>query len=190
MRTSLIARVLMLMALSAAASAAEIPFKRGQDPEGTRVGFVDMQRIYREYPETQKARAEYNRELARYKADLAEKERALEDLKNRPVPIPSSSTDTATAPTLPPVDASAADLSRAQSDLEAARAAAANALREFENKQSARILGQLHKALVDVATERGVAVVVDKASILYGENAVDLTEALHRKVRGLPDPQN
>jgi Skp family chaperone for outer membrane proteins len=48
----------------------------------------------------------------------------------------------------------------------------------------------LHKALVDVATERGVAVVVDKSSILYGENAVDLTEALHRKVRGLPDPRD
>jgi Skp family chaperone for outer membrane proteins len=65
---------------------------------------------------------------------------------------------------------------------------AAAALRDFESKQSARILGQLHKALVELATERGIAVVVDKASILHGENAVDLTEALHRKVRGLPEP--
>jgi Skp family chaperone for outer membrane proteins len=47
-----------------------------------------MQRIYREYPETQKARAEYNRELARHKTDLAEKERALEDLKTRGTPFP------------------------------------------------------------------------------------------------------
>lgn len=190
MRTFPIARVLTLMLLSATASAVEIPFKRGQDTEGTRVGFVDMQRIYREYPETQKARAEYNRELVRYKADLLDKERAVDELKSRSLTIPGVSTDTVTTATAPSAVGGTDDLSRAQAELESARVAAANALREFENKQSTRILGQLHKALVDVAAERGVAVVVDKASILYGENAVDLTEALHRKVRGLPEPRN
>lgn len=190
MRIALVARILILAALPAATLAVEIPFKRGDDREGTRIGFVDMQRIYREYPETQKARAEYNRELARFKADLVEKERALEGMKSRSLSVPSVSTDTVTVSTVAATGGAGDDIARAQAELEAARNAAASALRDFESKQSVRILGQLHKALVDVATERGVAVVVDKASILYGENAVDLTEALHRKVRGLPNPRN
>lgn len=188
MRPSRLAMLFLGAALSGAAFAVEIPFKRGGRDEGTRVGFVDMQRIYREYPETQKARAEYNRELARHKTDLAEKERALEDLKNRGTPVSAVSTDTVTGATAPATAPGAGDVDRARADLEKARSDAATALRDFESKQSARILGQLHKALVELATERGIALVVDKASILHGENAVDLTEALHRKVRGLPEP--
>jgi Skp family chaperone for outer membrane proteins len=185
---SCFASFLLVAFLTGAAGAVEISFKRGGQGEGTRVGFVDMQRIYREYPETQKARAEYNRELARYKAELTDRERALEDLKLRPTASPVASTDTVAVATAPAVPAGADEVERARADLEKARADAAAALRDFESKQSARILGQLHKALVALATERGVAVVVDKASILYGENAVDLTEALHRKVRGIPEP--
>ena len=188
MRPSRLAMLFLGAALSGAAVAVEIPFKRGGRDEGTRVGFVDMQRIYREYPETQKAGAEYNRELARHKTDLAEKERALEELKTRGTPIPAVSTDTVTSATAPAVALGEGEVVRARADLEKARSDAATALRDFESKQSARILGQLHKALVELATQRGIAVVVDKASILHGENAVDLTEALHRKVRGLPEP--
>ena len=46
------------------------------------------------------------------------------------------------------------------------------------------ILGKIYQALRDLAQEEQVTLVVDKASILYGDSAIDLTEKLQNKVRG------
>ncbi len=191
----------------------EIPVRRG-GASGSPVGYVDMDLIFREYPETKKAREEYRKEVARYKGELAEKERALDDLKGEidalKVP-PASPTNTllssgtvtgeppavSTAPLSMPPPVSEAEglakrqdqLVKRQEEIEKARAEATLALRNFESRQSKQILGRLYKALVQLADERGISLVVDKSAILYGTNTVDLTEALSRRVRGLPDEE-
>jgi Skp family chaperone for outer membrane proteins len=223
----------------------EISLGRGGASGGTSVGFVDMERVFRDYPETRKAREDYQKEVLRHKTELAERERALAELERsvealNVAPVPSLSpvesstltvavTETpndATAvlmstaplpfskplapvesvgppeaailsPTLPPAASPSKDgaqqqeqLTKRKGELETARASLAKTLRAFEAERSKKILGRLYKELVQLAEEKGIRLVVDKSAILYGEDTVDLTEALHRRVRGLPEEEN
>jgi Skp family chaperone for outer membrane proteins len=211
-------RIIVFSALCLGAVAAgtiEIPVSQGRTQD-TRVGFVDMDSIYQDYPETQKARAEFRKEVARHKNAIAERERELEDLERQvralkeapPVPdeSPAVSTGARVSPSGQAGDAYAnlfstgapssvqeglavreAQLTQRRAGLEKTRAEAVQSLRDFEAKQSKQILGRLYKALVQVAEEQGISLVVDKSAILYGQNAIDLTEALSRRVRGLPE---
>ncbi|MFA6583054.1 MAG: OmpH family outer membrane protein [Elusimicrobiaceae bacterium] len=55
-------------------------------------------------------------------------------------------------------------------------------LLEYENRRMEVILGRIYFVLKDVAVAEGVSVVIDKKSILYGQNAVDLTGKLLKKL--------
>lgn len=237
----------LLCLASPVAHALEIPIKRG-GPEGASVGYVDMEIVFREYPEAKKAREEYRVELARQKSELSQREQALDDLKREiellkenlssPTTMDSSSSTvvamssstlpstekkldgslgvgTSTSPFMraPPASdpeskivpvesgltprapvSSLAEISKReeillkrQKELEDARASSAKSLQSFEASRAKTILGRLYKALVELAKERGIRLVVDKSAILYGENTIDLTESLNRRVRGLPE---
>lgn len=203
--TSLVFAALVFCA--AAARCLEIPLKKGAG-EGTRVGYVDMDRIFREYPETQKARTEYFKEVERQRASLAERERQLAgveqeiDLLKDTMQSSSDSAAVAVSTTAVPVLSTAtvaavqegvakrsADLVQRQAELAMARQAGAQALRDLEARRSKQILGSLYKALMDLADEKGIGLVVDKSAILYGQSAIDLTDALSRRVRGLPEEE-
>lgn len=80
-----------------------------------------------------------------------------------------------------------AERQRKKEEITAARRTAAQELRALEEKKSLQILGTLYKTLTQLAQERGVDVVVDKSFVLFGQEAVDLTEPLARRLRGLPD---
>ncbi|MBL0350812.1 MAG: OmpH family outer membrane protein [Elusimicrobia bacterium] len=187
----------------------EIPLKRGTN-QATRVGFVDMDKIFREYPETQKARADYYKALEKRRSELASREKELASLDG-PGPVggtstppavstglfslpleltpPAASTGTAAvAPPAPPdPEEREAERRQKREEIAAARASAARELKELEEKKSVQILGALYKTLVQLAQEKGVDLVVDKSAILYGQSAIDLTEPLARRLRGLPD---
>lgn len=251
----------LLCLASALSWSLEIPVRRG-GPSGSSVGYVDMELVFREYPEARKAREEYQKEVVRHKGELAERERALEDLKREiealkgttpsvpgvdrssapadsaspvvarssaavdtlspvastpSIAIPDLSTGTAPLPSTgfpsPEVQAPEAtstppavstvtaasvaegislreeQLLKRQKELEEARASSAQSLRTFEASRAKTILGRLYKALVELANERGISLVVDKSAILYGQNTIDLTEALNRRVRGLPEEE-
>lgn len=196
----------------------EIPVRRG-GASGAAVGYVDMELVFREYPEARKAREEYQKEVLRHKGELADRERALSDLKREiealkatPLPAPAveQSSTTAESPTplvstatveSPAVSTATAasvaeglkrreeQLLKREKELEEARESSAKALRAFEATRSKTILGRLYKALVELADEKGIRLVVDKSAILYGQNTIDLTEALNRRVRGLPEEE-
>lgn len=207
----------------------EIPVRRG-GPGGASVGYVDMEMVFREYPEAKKAREEYQKEVVRHKGELADRERALADLKREidalkmsvppPLSVERSSVTTeslapvvstgalesiviSTVSTEPPalhtstgavsvaegIGRREEQLLKRQKELEEARESSAKALRAFEATRAKTILGRLYKALVELANERGISLVVDKSAILYGQNTIDLTEALNRRVRGLPEEE-
>lgn len=208
----------LLFMASAFVGGVEIPVRRG-GASGAAVGYVDMELVFREYPEAKKAREEYQKEVVRHKGELADRERALADLKREiealkatalPAPTvekssttigsltPAASTDTVESPAISTATAASLaegitrreeQLLKRQKELEEARESSAQALRAFEATRSKTILGRLYKALVELAEERGIRLVVDKSAILYGQNTIDLTEALNRRVRGLPEEE-
>ena len=57
-------------------------------------------------------------------------------------------------------------------------------LLDLESRRSEILLGKLYKAVQEVARREGVSVVVDKTGILYGHNAVDLTDKVLKYLKG------
>lgn len=221
--------------------ALEIPLEQKAGGGGTTVGFVDMEAIFQEFPETQKAKAEYYKELAKRRELLDEREKELADLreqlvilrtnlkdleeslqKQRDADVAEStaaaagepgteataevegSTEAVPSPPVPTppsmgvspesIDAVRESLLQRQKVLEEKEAAlqqtrldAARSLQQLEERRALQIFGKLYRSLVQLAEENGITLVVDKSSILYGQDAMDLTERLRRRVRGLPD---
>jgi Skp family chaperone for outer membrane proteins len=210
-------RFILVMALSAPAMSGAIwgldipltgatPGSSSDATRGGTIGYVDMEKIFQIYPQTQAAKEDYAKQLKKKREQLAEKEAALAEIQSRaavlestlkqgappaaPVVLDSSST----ASSVPAVDplASAAqslatmkrDLEDKKAEMEELRKQSAADLAAFEAQQSQLILGKIYQALRDVANEEQVTVVVDKSSILYGDASIDLTDKLQQRVRG------
>lgn len=60
-------------------------------------------------------------------------------------------------------------------------------LLNLENRETQGLLGKIYKVIREVATESGVSVVVDKSQILYGHNAVDLTDKVLKRLKVLKE---
>ena len=56
-------------------------------------------------------------------------------------------------------------------------------LLDLETRKTSLLLGKIHKAVQEVARREGISVIVDKNSILYGHDAVDLTEKVLKFLR-------
>lgn len=91
-------------------------------------------------------------------------------------------------PALAEIDArialKAQELSQKEEDFKAHQAATEKTLLDLESKKTEIILGKIHKAVQEVARKEGVSVVVDKSSILFGHDAVDLTEKVLKHLKG------
>lgn len=55
-------------------------------------------------------------------------------------------------------------------------------LLEYESRKSEILLGRIYVALKELAVKEEVSVIVDKRNILFGQNAVDLTDKLLKKL--------
>lgn len=82
------------------------------------------------------------------------------------------------------IAASEVQILNKESTVEEFRQRAEKELLEYEQKRMQLILGGIYMVLREVAINEGVSVVVDKKSILYGQNAVDLTDKLLNKLAG------
>ncbi|MBI4676742.1 MAG: OmpH family outer membrane protein [Elusimicrobia bacterium] len=105
-----------------------------------------------------------------------------------PPPPPSPKTPSPQETALADVDAKiekkAAELTQKESEFKNLQAMAEKNLLDLESRKTEILLGKIHKAIMDVARKEGVSVVVDKNSILYGHEAVDLTEKVLQALRG------
>ncbi len=172
---------------------------------GGAIGYVDMDKIFQIYPQTQAAKEDYAKQLKKKREQLAEKEAALAEIQTRAAvlestlkqgaPSPSTiavdSTTATTGPTEDPLASAAQSLATMKrqlddkkAEMEELRKQSAADLAAFESQQSQLILGKIYQALRDVANEEQVTVVVDKSSILYGDASIDLTDKLQQRVRG------
>lgn len=206
---------LILVATATKAFALEIPLGGATEGKtggggGTAVGYVDMDRIFQIYPQTQIAKEDYAKQLEKKRQQLHEKEAQVNSLKARigvldstlkdmgtPATAPATSSDTVTssataAASLQPADSGSAQgmqdmkkqLEQQMGELDDMRKQAETDLAAFQAQQSQIILGKIYQALKDLAQEEQITLIVDKSSILYGDAAIDLTEKLQEKVRG------
>lgn len=173
------------------AAALEIPLNGaggGSGDGGAKIGYVDMERIFQVYPQTKAAKDDYRKRLEKLKSDLAQREADLGNTRDRIAVLDStlkgvqSSTDTPREPGN--LDAMKKDLQTKEQEFEEARKRALDDLATFESKQSQVILGKIYEALVSLADEEQLTLVVDKSSILYGSASTDLTEKLQERIRG------
>ncbi len=217
----------MILLAALPCAALEIPLERGASKSshrGVTLGFVDMERIYKDFPETKQAQKDYQDQADKLKQALSDKEAELSDLREQlsvlkaaaeetppaaadvsasSAPAVSSSTAAVkissatlvgrTPDTLTAITGSLSEkervLAQEEDALARSRKEAAVALAEFERQRAAQIFGKLYKSLVQLADEKGIDMIVDKQSLLYGQQALDLTDLLSRRVRGLPDAE-
>jgi len=76
------------------------------------------------------------------------------------------------------------ELERKQAQARDEQEAAEKNLLDLESRKSEILLGKIFKAVQEVARRESVSVVVDKTGILYGHNAVDLTEKVLKYLKG------
>lgn len=67
-------------------------------------------------------------------------------------------------------------LSQKEADLEAYVGAAEEEVKQMEEGKTMTLLARIYKALEDIAGKQGYSVIIDKENILYGENAIDITQ--------------
>ncbi|MBI5238862.1 MAG: OmpH family outer membrane protein, partial [Elusimicrobia bacterium] len=76
------------------------------------------------------------------------------------------------------------ELARKEAQARDEQDAAEKSLLELESRRSEILLGKIYRAVQEIARREGVSVVVDKTGILYGHNAVDLTEKVLKHLKG------
>jgi Skp family chaperone for outer membrane proteins len=74
------------------------------------------------------------------------------------------------------------DLKVKEEELRVFQRAAEKELLEYESHKSEILLGRIYVALKELAVKEEVSVIVDKRNILFGQNAVDLTDKLLKKL--------
>ena len=210
-----------LLRLAAPAAAVEVSLEENRAERGS-IGFVDLKAVFRRYPETEKARQNFEEvvrqaeeavntrkaELIGLRAELARLRVERDFLSKTPAaPAPAVSPSTAAAgPVLPgavdpstaqglaPAEAALAEMDRVLADKERVlegkesgfktyQAQAERNILELESRRSEALLGKIYTAVVAVAREEGIGVVIDKAQILFGHKAVDLTEKVLVKLK-------
>jgi Skp family chaperone for outer membrane proteins len=87
---------------------------------------------------------------------------------------------------VPEIDAALArkeeDLRQKEEELRVFQRMAERELLEYESRKSEILLGRIYVALKELAVKEEVSVIVDKRNILFGQNAVDLTGKLLKRL--------
>ena len=246
-------------------AALEVSLEENRAQRGS-VGYADMQRIFRSYPETQRAKQSFadiirqaeegvnlkKAELQKLRSEISRLNAEHEILSRTPIQIsepakplvpalaptasekprrdplviripgvadepiiiqpssedvhastPNASVSLSSAAALPdPVAESAArhgarlkeleeqvaskitELGRRESAFKEYQLQAEKSLTELESRRSEMLLGRIYDALREVARENSISVVVDKSQIIFGQNTVDLTDKVIKKLGG------
>ncbi|TPW21978.1 MAG: hypothetical protein FD126_137, partial [Elusimicrobia bacterium] len=83
------------------------------------------------------------------------------------------------------VAAKEAELAAKQASLGTYQTQVEKDLLDIESKRSELLLGNIYKAVKEVAVENGVSVVIDKTAILFGQGSVDLTDKVLKRLEGV-----
>ncbi len=100
--------------------------------------------------------------------------------------VPVSHFKFSVSTSIPEIDAAierkTAELAAKEEELRQAQLQSERELLEYESRKTELLLGRIYVALKELAVKEEVSVIIDKRNILYGQNAVDLTPKLLRKL--------
>lgn len=115
-------------------------------------------------------------------------EKPFELVPTSPAPLPglSSSVSDRLAEVEAQLATKKSELERKEAELREHQAQVEKNLIDIESRRSEILLGRIYAAVQEVAREAGVSVVVDKSQILFGQNTVDLTAKVIKKLEGMP----
>jgi Skp family chaperone for outer membrane proteins len=194
------------------ASAIELSLKENRVQNGS-IGFVDIQRIYKSFPETIKARENLNElmhqaedqlnlrkaELLRLRSELSTLKIEREFLARTPILIstttalvpPAQSGNPITPGTIPPLGElnsriafKAGEIAQREVAFKEQQSLTEKGLVDIESRKTEMLLNRIHKAIQEVAQREGISVVIDKTNVLFGHETVDLTEKVLQFLRG------
>ncbi len=86
----------------------------------------------------------------------------------------------------PQLEEKEAALSQKEADLETLIGVAEQELRTLEEGRTMTLMARIYRGLEEVAARGGFSLIVDKASILYGEPGADITQDIIFRISGRP----
>ncbi len=203
MRSKIVFLVGMLVWAAHPAASIGLSLDENRERRGS-VGFVDMQKVFKAYPETLRSK-EHLEELVRQteeeinlrKAELLRLRRQVLELKNEtttanlqpPGALPEISPSSASIAAVENSKSSlkSDELSRKEAEFKDYQSAREHELLDLESRKTELLLGKIGRAIADVAHQEGISVVIDKSNILFGHDAVDLTSKVLNRLRGNHD---
>ncbi|MFH1259235.1 MAG: OmpH family outer membrane protein [Elusimicrobiota bacterium] len=190
------------------------------EKKAPKIAFVDMEKIFNEFPETKTAKEQLDAMVNKGKEEIVLKEQKVKNLKAEIVSLsvqpsspavkqqsytvqPSSPSINQQSYTVPPSSSSwsqpsdleqpvssrssaeilsdkQAELKQAQDALDKFIADTEQRLTEWESKAMRGILGKFYQSLRKIAEEENFSIIVDKNSVLYGEQGLDITDRLQK----------
>ncbi|HEY5038841.1 MAG TPA: OmpH family outer membrane protein [bacterium] len=136
-----------------------------------KIGTVDLQKLFKEYPGTVKAQKKFSAMAERKKKDLLESESDLKDLEKE---IKSSSSVLSEKQKKQKADV----YKKKAQDLYLAEQQVQNDLQVKEAEMTQTILDEIKGVVATVAKDKGADLVLDSEKTVYVKDGVDLTDAV------------
>lgn len=118
------------------------------------IGFIDVQKVFKEYKETAKAQKELNKQEESFKKDFEDSQKKLKEAEDK-----GKSKD---------------DLEKMKKELEEKLAPKRNALLKINEQMTVKLQKEIVTSVQKVAQKVGIDVVVDKQVVIVG--GMDLTD--------------
>jgi outer membrane protein len=143
-----------------------------------KVGTVDLQKLFTEFPGTKKAQDKFNELAKKKQKDLADFKQELTDLDKDLRKSSSVLTEKQRKDKQYMLQKKAEDYDRQQNEV-------LTELKGQENEMTQEILSQIKTVVATVAKEKGVDLVLDGEKAVYVRDGIDLTDSILKSYKTL-----
>jgi len=167
-RIQLVVIPLVLIAAVAAILMARGEEKGEKPPGAVKIGVVDVNMVFEKYTLTQELREAFRKEVAEKEEELKRKQEELSKME---------ADFYAQSPVLSK-EARAERIReqiRKRDELNRYIAETRDALRRKESELISKIIPDIHEVVKQIAEQRGLEIVLEKASLLYSSSSLDIT---------------
>ncbi|MBU1261369.1 OmpH family outer membrane protein [bacterium] len=144
---------------------------------GMNIAFIDSQKVFNGHPETKNASEVLNKEVEQRQTELKVTEEeilAMREELSKPLSEEARRRKEAT-------------IKVKLEELEKSRQSALSALEEKRTKLEAEINRKIYEAIETLAKEKGIDLVLDKNSVIYGTQTFEITDEIIEKMNPKKD---
>ncbi|MCS7184900.1 MAG: OmpH family outer membrane protein [bacterium] len=149
-----------------------------------KIGCIDIKAIFEEFPETQKARQEYQQLMNEKQFEIKTLEDEIDKLKLEIEEIKKTLSLTQEPGTSTVLNEKQMLLEQKTIDLDLKKKRLESELQELSRIKTAKVMGKLYRIIEEVAIEEGLSVVIDKADAIWFSESIDITDAVRKKLHG------